>query len=1396
MNHLLFHLRKLFPHPAFTDEETSQQFNLLNTILWGTVISILVYLVVSFFISPVSHPIQMLLVFGALLLSLSLQIPLRRGYVQSTSWVFVAGLWVIATLGAMAGGGVVSPGFAAYVVVVLIAGLLLSTTITAVLTSLCVLMGGILLYMDFHHLLPEALVTPQRIWVGYTVVFIFTAVLVRLALRNMFTALKNYKCELQERKTAEKQLRQSEQRYRSLFEHNPQPVWVFNRHTLDFLAANEAAIHHYGYTQDEFLTMNAKDLRPPEDVPALLQAIAQVQADYEVVSGRWRHIKKDGSLIEVEVSVYAIELDGQEAIISLINDMTERHRQEALMNGQKTILEMIARGAPLPSTLHHLLTTLESQDSEMYCSILLLDKDGLRLNHGAAPRLPVGYTQAIDGVMIGPSVGSCGTAAFTGQPVIVTDIATDPLWANYREIALQHQLQACWSTPIFDSLHQVVGTFAIYYQHPRSPTPHHLQLIQMVTHTAAIAIERNRVEEELRYNELRFSRMILAAWDGIIIADNELRVVVFNPAAEKLFGYSAKEVLGQSVSRFIPESYREIHNRHVQQFNETAVPNRAMGQTRLIKGLNSKGEEVPIEASVSKLDVMGQFHYAVILHDVRERLKAETALRESESRYRAFTQAIPDLMFLLDRAGTYQDFHAPYKGILVNPPEEIIGQTLWELLPPNVAAKIEQRLQAVFSGSALEVLEYELTVPDGNKLFDARIVPVNQELAMMIVRDITERKQREQELEMVTAVSAALRTAETRDQMLPVIVEQVSTLLGVKSVALALKVSTTHEVAIVEARGGFARAVGTILNPGEGITGMVIASGQMFMTNHVETETRFARSELVDPHQAEIILPLIAKEECIGALLVGYDQEIKPIAVRLLTAISNIAASAIHRAALHETTQAQARQLTRIMESVPDGIILLSGKNQIVAANPGAMSYLMLLTDIPADNRLTRLGDKPIELLLQRPFPGTIAREVTINSPASYTFEVFAYPINAESQHEGWVLILRDVTEARKLQTQSQQQERLAAVGQLAAGIAHDFNNIMSVIVLYSQLLQHTAQLSPPNAERVKTIFEQAEHASRLIEQILDFSRRSVMARSPIDLLPFVKEMVKLWRRTLPESIHLELENDQESYVVYADPTRLQQVLMNLTVNARDAMPTGGILRLSLHRLVLQPGENPPVAQMSPGSWLVLGISDTGSGIQPELLPRIFEPFFTTKMPGQGTGLGLAQVYGIVKQHDGHITVTSQPGVSTEFRLYLPLVGSTEAPLPFAESSVLDCLDRSTKILIVENEAVVGHAMKEALELTGYHVVMTENGRLALELFMSQPETIDLVISDMIMPEMGGLELYLAMQTISPHVKMILMSGYPLEDGGRTLLEKGVVAWLQKPFSLNVLLKKIEEVIK
>ncbi len=243
-----------------------------------------------------------------------------------------------------------------------------------------------------------------------------------------------------------------------------------------------------------------------------------------------------------------------------------------------------------------------------------------------------------------------------------------------------------------------------------------------------------------------------------------------------------------------------------------------------------------------------------------------------------------------------------------------------------------------------------------------------------------------------------------------------------------------------------------------------------------------------------------------------------------------------------------------------------------------------------------------------------------------------------------WVMVLRDVTDARTIEAHAQQQARLAAVGQLAAGIAHDFNNIMAVIVLYAQMTQADELVPKRLRERMGTVVEQARYASHLIDQLLDFSRSSRLEPQPLDLALFLKEQVKMLRRILPEHIRLDLHVDGDGLVVNVDATRIQQVVLNLGVNARDAMPEGGTLTLRLDRLSLRPAEPAPLPLLSPGAWVRLIVSDTGVGIPPEGLERVFDPFFTTKGPGEGTGLGLAQVHGIVKQHGGEIGVASVLG--------------------------------------------------------------------------------------------------------------------------------------------------------
>jgi nitrogen-specific signal transduction histidine kinase/CheY-like chemotaxis protein len=390
---------------------------------------------------------------------------------------------------------------------------------------------------------------------------------------------------------------------------------------------------------------------------------------------------------------------------------------------------------------------------------------------------------------------------------------------------------------------------------------------------------------------------------------------------------------------------------------------------------------------------------------------------------------------------------------------------------------------------------------------------------------------------------------------------------------------------------------------------------------------------------------------------------------------------------------------------------------------------------------------------------------------------------------------LRDVTQEREIQRQIQQQERLAAVGQLAAGIAHDFNNIMAVIILYAQMIARQNNLTPYIKEKLITIREQGQRAADLIQQILDFSRQSVLDQQPLDVIPFFNEMVKLFRRTLRENIDIQLRYEQGNERIFVDPSRIQQVLMNLGVNARDAMPDGGKLTISINQIELAAKEAPPVQGMMPGSWVVIDIQDTGSGMPQETISRIFEPFFSTKEIGSGTGLGLAQVYGIMKQHSGYLKVQSEVGVGTTFSLYFPSYSPEEINLIRQENQDLN-MGQGQIILLVEDNLGTRKVLGDSLELLNYQVVEADNGRVALNILMQQQIPIDLIISDAVMPEMGGIALHRALREGNIDIPMVILTGHPMTNELDSLRAQGLSGWLLKPPTLESLADLLASVLQ
>ncbi len=482
--------------------------------------------------------------------------------------------------------------------------------------------------------------------------------------------------------------------------------------------------------------------------------------------------------------------------------------------------------------------------------------------------------------------------------------------------------------------------------------------------------------------------------------------------------------------------------------------------------------------------------------------------------------------------------------------------------------------------------------------------------------------------------------------------------------------------------------------------------------------------------------------------------------------------------------QDKAGQLIQVMRSVPEGVLLLDNLGSVLLTNPRAEEMLGLLAAYDGgyadERRILQLGDTVLGNLLTSP---PLGQWHTLHA-GRQIFELIASPVETGPVPARWVLVLREVTAERAVQEQLQRQERLAAVGQLAAGIAHDFNNIMSVISIYAEMTSEAPGLTDKERARTLTIMEQAQRATRMIRQILDFSRRSVLERQALDLLPLLKEEEKLLRQTLPESIDIESYCTPGEYILMGDPTRLQQLVMNLAVNARDAMPQGGQLRIALERLLVTSAKRPPAPGMREGDWLCLTVQDTGTGIAPEHLAHIFEPFFTTKEPGKGTGLGLAQAHGIVAQHNGHIVVTSEQGVGTTFSIYLPALSLGVAGAD--EALPTDLLRGSGQtLLIVEDEASLRASLVELLANLGYRVEEASNGAEAL-VRLTDPARraaapVALILSDVVMPQMGGVALLKMLRQRGIQTPLILMSGHPLGEDLTALEQLGMAAWLSKP---------------
>lgn len=410
-------------------------------------------------------------------------------------------------------------------------------------------------------------------------------------------------------------------------------------------------------------------------------------------------------------------------------------------------------------------------------------------------------------------------------------------------------------------------------------------------------------------------------------------------------------------------------------------------------------------------------------------------------------------------------------------------------------------------------------------------------------------------------------------------------------------------------------------------------------------------------------------------------------------------------------------------------------------------------------------------------------------------FDRYSVPIkSAEDICYGRLWSYRDITQRKLLEEQLRQAQKLEAIGRLAGGIAHDFNNLLVPILGYTELSM--ARVSPDEKlyTNLSRIHEAAERAANLTRQILAFSRKQVLEISAVDLNQIVTGFQKMTQRLIGENIQVQTHLAPSIAPVRVDKTQIEQVLMNLVLNARDAMPEGGKLSIETANIFLDEAYAEKHTSVQPGHYVMLAVGDTGHGMDANTQQRIFEPFFTTKEYGKGTGLGLATVFGIVKQHQGHIWVYSEPSYGTIFKIYLPQTGGMKQTIA-TEVETITSLHGTETILVVEDAKMVQEFVGETLAAHGYRVIKASNPVDALITAAKTPDKIHLLLTDVIMPKMNGRELYQRLSAMYPEIKVLYMSGYT----DNVVVSHGIlyegVNFVQKPFTVATLMKKIKKVL-
>ncbi len=1155
-------------------------------------------------------------------------------------------------------------------------------------------------------------------------------------------------------------------------------VWEADPETFRFTFVSKKCRDLLGFTEEEWLSeLTWEKLIHPTDAGHTLHACSTAVREKRNHALEFRVFTADRRVLWVrDISTVIVEKGKVVKLCGVLFDITEKKQAEvrnAVLSSLTLRLNSATDAQGAATIISNVFDELFSWDActlDLYFPernivqpVLVID----RIN-GHRQAIPPSYSNKP------PSKRMAGIIQQGGELILRDNVQEFPEDAiPFGNVS--RPSASIMTVPIRNGS-QVIGILSLQSYTLKAYTTNNLETLQVLADQCGAALERIKAEEALRGSEVRYRQVVENASDLIFSVDPVGTFTYANMAAVQSSGYSLEElrrlscfdlILPEHRARVSRATIRQYLKKQAQSYVEYPFQTKSGGIRWYAQNANL----------ILEMDKIVGFH--VIARDITRQKKAEEELRTTTSQLKTLFESLDEVFFSADVVNQKLLQISPACEKIYGYPRERFfdNPMLWrEVVHLDDRSLVDANHARLLSGEAIQD-EHRILRPDGSiRWVEAKVRPARDTQGGVVrldgvVSDITERK----------LTQEALRRQTSYFQQLFEQSPEGIVLLDCNDRVLDINESFTKifKYSLDEIRGCF---LNDIIVPAARIEEAQYLSKTSVHEKVSEWETLRLRKDGSSVNVSITGYPIF-----VGGKQVG---------------IYGIYGDISRRKKTEEELKQSEERYRSLVESAKDIILTISPKAFVTSLNQA----FGLLTEW---EREEWIGKSFTDLFHPEDLTGSIELfHQVLQSRTTGTSEFRMRTLSGEylvteftmtPQVQGGVLvgvmgIARDISARKKMDEQLRQTQKMESIGTLAGGIAHDFNNILGIILGYTSLLDHPGNDLAQVSTSSQAITKAVKRGADLVRQILTIARKTDVSLAPVRVNDTVKELGKMLQDTFPKTIDITLRLDPKTPIISIDSTQLIQSLLNLSVNARDAMANKGALTIETR--VVGAGEStsyfPSAAEQA---YVRISVKDTGTGMDEKTKQRIFEPFFTTKALGQGTGLGLAVVYGVVQTHKGFIEVESEVGRGTSFHLYFPLLHAFAELQNAAGGHPAELPTGTETILVVEDEEAMISMVSTLLEKRGFKVVQARNGIEAVEIFQARGKEIDCVISDLGLPKMGGAEAFGTIRNLDPDVRVIIASGF-LEPSVRSnLSENGVMEFIQKPYDPRELLETVREVL-